>query len=720
MRHHIFEENPNGQYKVAILIKGTSFYKQELINAYLEPLARQGVAAREVIAFTLDYNDNDKAPAGHIKDYLSKLLPALDRLGVTHLYIADSAYFKTVAGVPKAEPHHGYALPVKFKLEDKAHPGFGHMTCVLGLNYRQLIFNPDLQPKVDNSIKALASAIAGTYQAPGQGIIHSASYPTTLKDIRDALARLHQFPRLTSDIEGFSLHFAEAGVGTIAFAWSKHEGVAFCVDWDELRGPTLPEEVTGHEYGRQVTNHDVRRLLVEFFETYQGEIIWHNGTGYDIKVLIAQLWMADLADTAGLLEGLEVMTRRVHDTKIIAYLATNTTAGNVLGLKPLAHEFAGNWAVEEIKDIRRLPKDKLLQYNLVDALSTFYVFEKYYPIMVADRQEELYYELMLPSAQMLIATELTGLPLSKRRVQEVKAKLEAIRQENRDKILASQAVADVNRLIRRSAWEKDYADRKGKAKNPDKILPKQIEAFDDLVFNPNSDPQKRRLFHEVMGLPVLDTTDTGMAATGADTVKKLINHTQDAAHKEVLEAIIILDGVSTILDTFIPAFEKAISHGGSDPDIVWLHGNFNLGGTVSGRLSSSDPNLTNIPAKVTIKVGGVKIDLGKLVKYCFVSPPGWLFTGADFNSLEDYISALTTKDPNKLRVYLDGYDGHSLRAYAYFKDDLPEIRQASEEDRCFRIKSGNSITLCKSGDLIITPEGKTMRVEDYFEANTEL
>lgn len=61
---------------------------------------------------------------------------------------------------------------------------------------------------------------------------------------------------------------------------------------------------------------------------------------------------------------------------------------------------------------------------------------------------------------------------------------------------------------------------------------------------------------------------------------------------------------------------------------------------------------------------------GKLVKTLFEAPPGWLFGGADFNSLEDYISALTTKDPNKLKVYEQGFDGHALRAAFYFKDDL--------------------------------------------------
>ena len=53
--------------------------------------------------------------------------------------------------------------------------------------------------------------------------------------------------------------------------------------------------------------------------------------------------------------------------------------------------------------------------------------------------------------------------------------------------------------------------------------------------------------------------------------------------------------------------------------------------------------------KPFIKKGA--LSLGKLIKYCFVAPPGWLFCGLDFSSLEDRISALTTKDPNKLKVY---------------------------------------------------------------------
>ena len=53
------------------------------------------------------------------------------------------------------------------------------------------------------------------------------------------------------------------------------------------------------------------------------------------------LFMKKRGDTKGLVNGLNIMCRSIEDTKIIKYLATNTTAGNVLGLKPSAHEFTG-------------------------------------------------------------------------------------------------------------------------------------------------------------------------------------------------------------------------------------------------------------------------------------------------------------------------------------------------------------------------------------------
>jgi DNA polymerase-1 len=180
-------------------------------------------------------------------------------------------------------------------------------------------------------------------------------------------------------------------------------------------------------------------------------------------------------------------------------------------------------------------------------------------------------------------------------------------------------------------------------------------------FNPNSGPQLIRLLYGRMGLPIISKTDTGLPSTDGETLENLLNHTDHTDTLNFLHALIAYKAVNKILTSVIPALETAQL----GPDgWHYLFGNFNLGGTVSGRLSSSDPNLQNLPAKE---------GYSKLIKSCFKAPPGWFFCGIDFSSLEDKISALTTKDPNKLKVYTDGYDGHSLRAYAYFGESMPDI-----------------------------------------------
>lgn len=656
MRHIQFQEAD--RHSIAILLKGAAFKHVEILTNYVHPLEAQGLSQKDMIAFTLEYDEHGKASVPYIKQYLSKLLPALVSLGVQYLYVTDAAYFKVLTKQGKADPNFGYVLPC-------AITGFEHLNVVLGLNYQQMIYNPDLQAKLTMSLKTLAAHIQGTHTVLGSNIIHSAEYPEGTESIAAALSDLHRYEALSCDIEAFSLRFEEAGIGTISFGKDKHNGVAFPCDYEAIRCQAnidaAPEDSKGmHGYFRP--NWTVRDLLKKFFTEYKGKLTWHNAA-YDVKVIIYTLWMNDPLDQKGLLEGLEIMTRFIDDTKIIAYLATNSTAGNVLGLKPLAHEFAGNWAVDEITDIRKIPLEELLQYNLVDALSTNYVREKYYPIMVQDKQEELYHTLFLPSLKVIIQMELTGMPMKKSRIQEAKKELERQSKQYLDVLHNSKLIAALNLLLRKSEWEKDYEGRKAKAKNPGKILPKQIEAFDHLTFNPNSGPQTQKLLYDMLGLPVIDYTDTKQPATGKDTLEKLIHHTKEPAVKEILEALVGYAGVDKILTSFIPSFEKALM---KKDGRMYLHGSFNLGGTVSGRLSSSNPNMQQIPANSTF---------GKLIKECFVAPEGWLFGGADFNSLEDYISALTTKDPNKLDVYIKGFDGHCLRASYYFRDDCLDIIQ---------------------------------------------
>lgn len=688
MRHLIFENADT--HPIALLVKQSAFNKQEIITTYLKPLLNAGIPQDHVIALSLAYNQQGKAPAKYIKQYLDDLMPTLNSVGAQYIYCADAAYFKALTGTKKADANLGYVLSCTIA-------GYEHMKVVLGINHKSLIYNPANEPKLDMSIHTLVSQFSGNYTPPGKDIIKKAFYPDDLETIADMLDQLHQCESLSCDIEAFSLRFEKAGIATITFCWSDSEGIAFACDYKPL--PDGPNE-HGH-YGEFVINHEVRALIRKFFETYKGVVKWHNCT-YDTKVCIYSLWMNDLLDNEGLLEGLDILHERIHDTKTIAYLATNTTAGNDLSLKGLAQEYAGDWSQgEDIKDIRLIPLPKLLEYNLTDGLCTNWVFDKYYPIMVQDQQEQLYRDIMMPSQKVITQVELSGMPLDAGKVQEARQQLGSTLAEYEFVFSNLPIVEEFEELHTKRAWQKDFEDRKAKAKNPDKIMPKDPKTFPWSKFNPNSNQQLQTLLYEVIGLPVIDKTKTKQPATGGDTLEKLANHTNDPDHLALLEALVGHAQASKILSSFIPAFERALDKGDGG---VYLHGSFNVGGTKSGRLSSSDPNLQNIPSGSAY---------GKLIKSCFKAPKGWLFVGADFNSLEDYISALTTKDPNKLKVYTDGYDGHCLRAFSYFperlpgivdtvesinsiKKDFPEIRQLSKTPTFALTYQGTYITLMKN------------------------
>lgn len=639
MRYMIFTEQENDKYEVAVLIKPTYFTQKDLQEYYVDPLAMGGIDPSKVIAFDLLYKNN-KATTTTVKEYLNELLPTLKELGIRYIYCADAAYFKVLAKQTKADNNFGYLFNVAVK-------DYEHIQVTYGLNHGSLIYNPDQIDKLKMSVQTLIDAYTGSYSVLGADIIHYEDYPETISQIKWTLNRLHQYPILAVDIEAFSLNMHEAGIGSIGFAWSKHEGVSFAVDYAAITDSDFSDGV----YGYRHRNDKVRELLKRFFESYKGKIMFHNAT-YDTKVLIYELWMKDPLDRVGMLYGLHTMYRALHDTKVITYLATNSTAGNVLGLKELAQPFAGNWAQSEINDIRRIEKEQLLRYNLVDCLSTFYVYEKYLPTMIADKQEELYYSLMLPTLKVLTQIEMVGMPMDVDKIQQAKDKLSAEERKALDVIENDPYVLKAQEVIQHYEMEKANAKLKTKVK--------PIEDFAHIKFNPNSGAHLAVLFHEVMNLPVLERTKTKLPATGTDTIKKLVNHA-DEDQLPLLHALLDLGSVAKILTAFIPAFEKAVPKADGR---AYLHGGFNLGGTISGRLSSSKPNLQNLPS-------GSK--WGKLVKECFSAAFGEVFCSADFNALEDRINTLLTKDPNKIKIYTEGYDGHCFRAFYYWGDQMPDI-----------------------------------------------
>lgn len=649
MHHVIFEQADS--YDIAILIKTVALKKDKMEQHYVKPLVKRGIDATRMIGFSLEYDANNKCKVATGRAYLSVLMKALDNVGVKTIYVCDSIYFKLLTGEKKVEPHYGYMLPCAIK-------EFEHMNVVVGSNYQGLFYNPDLQGKMDLSIDALANNLKGTHVELGSDMIHSESYPKGLSAITEALNQLHKYPSLVCDLEAFSLKFWKAGIGTCGFAWDKHNGIAFACDYQAYIMPKIIDGAT--HYGKQINNLEVKHVLFKFLCKYKGKLTYHNAN-YDIKILVYELFMHGLLDQKGMIEGIQCLTKNFDDTKLIVYLATNSCAGNTLGLKPNAHEYAGNYAEEDIKDIRKIPYKNLLKYNLIDCLCTHFVKEKFYQQMVNDNQLGIYNTIFLPSVKVILQTELTGMPLDWQRVHEVKSELEIIENTFLSALFTSPIIIDYIKVLRQKKSDEMHAEWKTKTApiedfaNPDN---KNIYT----TFNPGSNPQVQKLMYDVLGYDVIDLTKSKMPAVGAKTLTKLKHVAKSQDHADMLDDLIGLTKVSKILSTFITAFlENSVQ---KEDGVHYLHGSFNIGGTVSGRLSASNPNLQTIPSGSTY---------AKLIKSCFVAPEGWIMVGCDFASLEDRISALTTKDKNKLKVYTDKYDGHCLRAFSYFGDQMPDI-----------------------------------------------
>lgn len=663
MRYLYFSEHEQEKYPVTFLVP--MIQRDEILKHYIKPF---GLKQEEVLVLDLHYaQGKKKTPMGEMRQYLAEeVIPVLKQAGTKVIAVADAEYFKALTKSAKTEVHLGYALPCEM----------GDFQVVYVPNYKALFYDPiKVQTKIDQGMKALCSTLRGNYQAPGSGIIHYAEYPSRPEDIEQWLIKLLNMNcPLTIDIEAFDLKHDKAGIGTISFAWNKHEGIAFAVDYKPEEWTQKKGNATVQYYGVQSMNHEVRAMLKEFFKQFLQKAIYHN-IAFDVYVLIYQLFMTDILDQDGLLEGMEIMLRNWDCTKLIAYLATNSCAGNKLSLKDQAHEFAGNYAMgdEDIKDIRRIPLPTLLEYNLVDALATWFVYEKRHPQMVHDMQLDVYTNLFQPSTLDIVQMQLTGMPVNMERVKEVKKLLQKDSDEAMSRI-RNNPVVQRYQYQRKERW---VTERNAELKKKQVTL---ADADEDMKkvksavrFNPNSPDQLVELLYEMLALPVISRTKTKQPSADGDTLEALVHHTEDTNVKGLLEALKDFKDVDKILTTFIVALEGAVL--GSD-GWYYLFGNFNLGGTVSGRLSSSKPNLQNLPAGAEGEKTA-KGRYGKWIKSCFQAPPGWLFMGLDFASLEDRISALTTKDPNKLKVYTDGYDGHCLRAYAYFGDQMPDIDPTS-------------------------------------------
>ncbi len=172
------------------------------------------------------------------------------------------------------------------------------------------------------------------------------------------------------------------------------------------------------------------------------------------------------------------------------------------------------------------------------------------------------------------------------------------------------------------------------------------------TFNINSPKQLGEVLFEKMGLTVIKKTKTGYS-TSVDVLEKLVSE------HEIIPSIMEYRTLTKLYSTYIEGLKKARYEDGK------VHTIFNQALTQTGRLSSIEPNLQNIP---------VRLEEGRLIRHAFVaSEPDWVILGADYSQIELRILAHISKTDSLIEAFTTGQDIHSKTAMDVFQVSADEV-----------------------------------------------
>ena len=174
-----------------------------------------------------------------------------------------------------------------------------------------------------------------------------------------------------------------------------------------------------------------------------------------------------------------------------------------------------------------------------------------------------------------------------------------------------------------------------------------------------SPKQLGELLHETLNYPVVKRTPTGAPSTDVGALGVLRDRFPSAAH--LLDLILEIRSLEKLISTYFLNLKEHQDESGR------VHPNYNLTGTVTGRLSCANPNFQNIPR-------------GSRVKDLFVAPSGYTIIQADYSQIELRIGAMLAKDQSMLDAFRRGADLHAETAAALFHKDVDEVLK---EERTF-------------------------------------
>ena len=355
---------------------------------------------------------------------------------------------------------------------------------------------------------------------------------------------------------------------------------------------------------------------------------------------------------------------KMFDTMIAHYLIQpelhhnmDYMAETLLGYRTIHIEELIGPKGKKQKNMRDLSPTDICEYAAEDADITLRLKHLLEPRLKELGLEELFWNIEMPLVRVLADMELNGVCLDTEALQET-----------------SRIFTD-----RMKQYEQEIYKEAGETFNIGS--PKQVG---DILFG--------KL--QIMDKP--KKTKTGQYVTSEEVLQSL-----EAKHP-VVRNILNYRGMKKLLSTYIDALPKLIN-----PRTGHIHTSFNQAQTATGRLSSSDPNLQNIP---------VRTDDGKEIRKCFIPEDGCLFFSADYSQIELRIMAHLSGDENMMEAFREGHDIHRATAAKIWHEDIDKVTDAQRK----KAKQANfgiiyGITTYGLAQRMGIPNGEARElIQDYF------
>ncbi len=228
-------------------------------------------------------------------------------------------------------------------------------------------------------------------------------------------------------------------------------------------------------------------------------------------------------------------------------------------------------------------------------------------------------------------------------------------------------------------------------------LTEQIYALAGESFNIGSPQQLSRILFDKLQLPALKrNAKTKTASTAVEVLEEL------ALAHDLPRLILEWRALSKLKGTYIDALPLLVN-----PETGRVHTCFNQGVAATGRLSSSDPNLQNIP---------IRTELGRRIRGAFIAEPGHLLISADYSQIEFRVLAHLSDDPVLIAAFRDGADFHEQTALKIFGAnsgrDSHELRSTAKMVNYALLYGKSAFTLAK--DIGVTQQAAQEFIDAYF------